>query len=40
MAELLSCVHEMDMWELFHSMFTLACMLLDKKMAKEAGGCG
>lgn len=39
MAELLSHVRNMDLWELFHSMFTFLCMLLDSKMAKEAGEC-
>lgn len=37
MAELLSRVRDMDLWELFHSMFTFLCMLLDSKMAREAG---
>lgn len=37
MGQLLSCVRDMDLWELFHSLFTFLCMLLDSKMAAEAG---
>lgn len=33
----LSHVNNLDKWELFHSLLTYLCMLLDTKMAKEAG---
>ena len=37
MAALLFRVRELDTWQLFHEVFSLLCMLLDDKMASEAG---
>lgn len=36
-AELLSHVRDMNMWDIFHDMFSFLCVLLDEKMAAEAG---
>ena len=33
----LSHVRGLDKWELFHNLLVYLCMLLDSKMAKEAG---
>lgn len=37
MTALLVRVRMLDAWELFHEVFSLLCLLLDEKMAAEAG---
>ena len=37
LAELFSRVRNMDSWELFHDIFSFVCMLLDQRMAAQAG---
>lgn len=37
LAEIFSRVKDLNGWQLFHDLFSFLCMLLDPKMAKEAG---
>ena len=37
LTEIFSRVKDLNGWQLFHDLFSFLCMLLDPKMAKEAG---